>query len=149
MERGNEPTPRAATADVDEPDEDGDLDERADDAGERLAGGGAQTPTATAIASSKSFEATVNAIVAVFGYPKSAATPEAKPMAHMIGKYTSSGRAIRTTSSGSAVIASPWIANSSTIVNSSPYSVIGAIRGMTRVSNHSRPWRRSAMRRVR
>ncbi len=67
----------------------------------------------------------------------------------MIRKYASSGSAIRATVSGSAVIASPWMANSRTIVNSSPYSVIGAIRGMNRVSNHSRPCVRRPQRRVR
>jgi hypothetical protein len=34
---------------------------------------------------------------------------------------------MRATSSGSEVIASPWIANSGTIVNSSPQSVIGGL----------------------
>ena len=47
------------------------------------------------------------------------------------------------------MILSPWIANSSTIVNSSPYSVIGPMRGMNDCSYQSRPRRLMPIRRVR
>ena len=64
--RGNW-TPEAACpeGDVDERDQHRHLDQRADDARERLAEVAPQTPTATAIASSKSFEATVKPMLAV------------------------------------------------------------------------------------
>ncbi|GLZ15765.1 hypothetical protein Acsp04_60000 [Actinomadura sp. NBRC 104425] len=50
----------------------------------------------------------------------------------MTAKYTSSGSAIRATSHGREVIASPCKAKRITIVNSSPYSAAGPIFGGNR-----------------
>ncbi|CPU61769.1 Uncharacterised protein [Mycobacteroides abscessus] len=69
------------------------------------------------------------------------------PMPHMAAKYTSSGRAIRATSSGWEVTASPCRANSSTIVNSSPDNAQGPITGRNRSSYQARPRARSPTRR--
>ena len=57
--------------------------------------------------------------------------------------------AIRATSSGCEVMASPCIENSSTIVNSRPYSAHGPIFGRNVSSYHSRPFARSPSTRVR
>ena len=78
------------------------------------------TPTATAIASSKSFDATVNDSAAVCAYGKPINLPATNPATHITAKYTSSGTAMRTTSTGWEVISSPWIANRRTIVKRSP-----------------------------
>ncbi|CAM5343191.1 2,3-bisphosphoglycerate-dependent phosphoglycerate mutase [Streptomyces californicus] len=50
---------------------------------------------------------------------------------------------------GCEVIAPPWSAKSTTIVNSSPYRANGPIRGIRRVSYQVRPLALSPMRRVR
>jgi hypothetical protein len=56
---------------------------------------------------------------------------------------------MRATSPGLGVMASPCSANSTTMVNSRPYSANGPMRGRNRVSYHSRPRARSPMVRVR
>ena len=56
---------------------------------------------------------------------------------------------MRATSPGAEMIASPWRANSSTMVNSSPYSAQGPIFGRNRSSYQVRPLARSPRMRVR
>lgn len=57
----------------------------------------------------------------------------------MAAKYTSSGSAIRATSSGCEVIASPCSAKRMTIVNSRPYRANGPMRGSSSDSYQARP----------
>jgi hypothetical protein len=54
-----------------------------------------KTPAATAIASSKSFEATVEPMLDVWAQGSRISLPTAKPAFHMIAKWASSGSACR------------------------------------------------------
>lgn len=104
---------------------------------------------ATAMASSKLLPAAVNASVVALGWFRPTARPKAIDPTHISAKYTSSGSAIRATSIGFEVMASPCRANSTTMVNSSPYRANGPIRGISSLSYQVRPLAFSPSRRVR
>ena len=97
VERPRRQSAAEPEGDVDEGDEDGHLDHGPTTPASASPDAAPKTPTATAIASSKSFEATVKESAAVCskGSPRPA---RADPVTHIAAKYTSSGSALRATS---------------------------------------------------